>query len=37
LYTATVTKYGVSADDQYNMDEKGIALGVGDKAKVLVP
>jgi DDE superfamily endonuclease len=37
LYTATVAKYGVSADDRYNMDEKGIALGVGDKTKALVP
>lgn len=37
MYTATVAKYGVSTDNQYNMDEKGIALGVGDKVKVLIP
>ena len=31
-----VAKYGVSADDRYNIDEKGIALGAGNKTKVLV-
>ena len=32
-----VVKYGVSVDNWYNIDEKGIALGVGNKTKVLVP
>ena len=37
MYTTTVAKYKVSADDQYNIDKKGTALGVGNKTKMLVP
>jgi len=37
LYKATITKYAIPPGDQYNMDKKGIAMGLGDKVKVLVP
>lgn len=37
LYASTVAIYGIAAEDQYNMDEKGVAMGVGDSSKVLIP
>jgi hypothetical protein len=37
LYKATITKYAIPPGDQYNINEKGIAIGLGDKVKVLIP
>jgi hypothetical protein len=35
--TISGTTFGISDEDQYNMDEKGFAKGIGDDVKVLVP
>ena len=36
LYTSTIKEYGILPGDQYNMDEKGIAMGLIDSGKVIV-
>lgn len=36
LYTSTIKKYGILPGDQYNMGEKGIAMGIIDSGKVIV-
>jgi hypothetical protein len=36
-YRETCVTFGISDDDQYNMDEKGFMKGIGDDVKVLVP
>jgi len=36
LYTSTIKEYGILHGDQYNMDEKGIAMGLIDSVKVIV-
>jgi hypothetical protein len=37
LYRETCATFGISDEDQYNMDEKGFMKGIGDDVKVLVP
>lgn len=37
LYNEVVIKYGILAEDQYNMDEKGFMKGTTGNSKVLVP
>ena len=37
LYKATIIKYAIPPGDQYNIDKKGIAIGLGNKIKVLIP
>ncbi len=37
LYEQTCIRYGISASDQYNMDEKGFMKGIGDDPKVIIP
>jgi hypothetical protein len=37
LYPETCVTFGISDEDQYNMDEKGFIKGIGDDVKVLVP
>ena len=36
LYTNTIKEYGILPGDQYNMDEKGIAMGLIDSVKAIV-
>ena len=36
MYTATVAKYKVFKGDQYNINKKGIAMGVSNRVKILV-
>lgn len=36
LLTETINKYDINWKNIYNMDEKGIQLGIGGKARVLV-
>lgn len=36
-YQRTYIQYGIPTSDQYNMDEKGCVMGVGDNGKVLIP
>ena len=36
LYQETLIKYGIHKLDQYNMDEKGFAMGVGSSVKVVI-
>jgi hypothetical protein len=36
LYTSTIKEYGILPGDQYNMGEKGIAMGLIDSVKVIV-
>jgi len=37
LYKETCAAFGISDEDQYNMDEKGFMKGIGDDAKVIIP
>lgn len=37
LFNATIEKYGIATGDIYNMDEKGVAMGLSDSAKVIIP
>lgn len=37
LYRDTCLKYGIPDGDQYNMDEKGFAMGLVNSVKVIVP
>ena len=37
LLEDTVETYNISAENIYNMDEKGIQLSIGQKVKVITP
>ncbi len=37
LVRSTIQKYDIRQEDTYNMDEKGLALGGADKARVICP
>ncbi|KAJ7198121.1 hypothetical protein GGX14DRAFT_341898, partial [Mycena pura] len=36
ILSDTIDRYNIKPKNIYNMDEKGIQLGIGDKVKVLV-
>ena len=36
LVARTIKDYNIRQEDMYNMDEKGYAIGIGGKAKVVV-
>ena len=36
LYTDTCARYSIPPEDQYNMDEKGFAMGIADSYKVII-
>lgn len=36
LYTLTLITYGITENDTYNINEKGVMKGIGDNAKVII-